>query len=287
MFMEEEQKIKNDYFLDAENAAEMARVLVQGKLITQAMGGPFAGLDDPSSLQTILDIACGPGEWAFAAAQALPSCQVTGIDISRRMIAYATSYAQQQHITNACFAVADITERPLPFADQSFDFINARLQVGVFRREQWTPSIAEYTRMLRPGGVLRLTEMVNGASTNSAAYEYLKECLWQAMWKAGYGFSLDGRDIDMTFMLPYLLRKAGYKDIKIIPSVMEVSRHTEGWKNFYQNALAGQKLSHPLIVKTGVATQEELDIHYARMVDEAQGEDFLGLWYFCSVLGTK
>jgi SAM-dependent methyltransferase len=285
--MEEEQKTKNNYFLDAENAAEMARVLVQGKLITQAMGGPFAGIDDPSSLHSILDIACGPGEWVFAAAQAQPSCQVTGVDVSRRMIAYATSYAQQHNISNAFFGVADITRRPLSFPDQSFDFINARLQVGVLKREQWSPAISEYSRMLRSGGSLRLTEMVNGASTNSASYEYLKECLWQAMWKAGYGFSLDGRDIDMTFMLPHLLRQAGYKDVRIIPSVMEVSRHTEGWKNFYQNALAGQKLSHPLIVKTGVATQEELDIHYARMVDEAQDEGFLGLWYFCSVLGSK
>lgn len=285
--MEQEQKTESTYFLDAENAAEMARIVVQGRLITQAMGGPLAGITNLSSMHSILDVACGPGEWIFAVADALPSCKITGIDVSRRMISYAISYAQQRNIPNAFFEIADITHHPLSFPDQSFDFVNARLQVGVLKRELWSASIAEYTRILRPGGILRLAEMVNGASTNSTSYECLKEWLWQAMWKAGYGFSLDGRDIDMTFMLPHLLRQAGYNDIKIIPAVLEVSRHTEAWKNFYQNALAGQKLSHPLIIKTGVATQEELDIQYARMVDEVQGDDFLGLWYFCTVIGTK
>ena len=49
------------YFIDAENAAEMARLANQDHIVTQSTGGLFPEQSDLSTMNDILDIACGPG----------------------------------------------------------------------------------------------------------------------------------------------------------------------------------------------------------------------------------
>src|SRR5258708_3157755 len=53
------------YVIDAENAAEMARLLLQDQLLTRAMGGPLAEQVDMSQVHRVLDIGCGPGGWVL------------------------------------------------------------------------------------------------------------------------------------------------------------------------------------------------------------------------------
>src|SRR5436305_1297583 len=68
------------YFIDAENAAEMARLTNQDRLITRMMGGLFpVHLDPVHNIHDILDISCGPGGWVLDIAQAYPEKWVTGI----------------------------------------------------------------------------------------------------------------------------------------------------------------------------------------------------------------
>src|SRR5690242_15800494 len=109
------------YLNDPESAAEMARLLEQGRLLTACMGGVFPEQrGNLSGIHDVLDVACGPGGWALEVASAYPQMQVTGFDISRAMIEYATLQASLQHLENARFEVLDATA-PLPFADASFD----------------------------------------------------------------------------------------------------------------------------------------------------------------------
>jgi len=53
-----EQK-KNTYVIDAESAAEMARLMRQDRLITAGMGGIFPEQTDLSGVQHVLDLAFG------------------------------------------------------------------------------------------------------------------------------------------------------------------------------------------------------------------------------------
>src|SRR5438270_1875197 len=74
----------NTYIIDAESAAEQARLIDQEMLLTAATGGPLAEqseerLDD---IHDVLDVGCGPGGWVRAVAQTYPQMQITGIDIS-------------------------------------------------------------------------------------------------------------------------------------------------------------------------------------------------------------
>jgi len=47
------------YVIDAENAAEMARLMLQDRLLTQSMGGLIPEPIDLSQAYQVLDIACG------------------------------------------------------------------------------------------------------------------------------------------------------------------------------------------------------------------------------------
>src|SRR5947207_7899921 len=59
---------QSSYFIDAENAAEMARLIDQDHIITKGMGGLFAAIPDLSRISRALDLGCGPGEWALEVA---------------------------------------------------------------------------------------------------------------------------------------------------------------------------------------------------------------------------
>jgi ubiquinone/menaquinone biosynthesis C-methylase UbiE len=125
---------ENTYILDSESATEMARLISQDRLITQGMGSLFPEQLDISNFHTILDIACGPGGWVCDVAFANPDTQVTGIDISNKMIEYARAMAWSQRLENTSFQVMDVL-KPLDFPDNSFDLVNARFLVAFMPKQ--------------------------------------------------------------------------------------------------------------------------------------------------------
>src|SRR5205807_8685362 len=122
-------KSESTYVIDAENAAEMARLTNQDRLVTKVMGGLFPERSDHSTIHEILDIACGPGGWVLDVAHAYPEKRVSGIDISTLMIEYARYQAYIQSLNHVSFKIMDALE-PLDFPDNSFDFVNARFISG-------------------------------------------------------------------------------------------------------------------------------------------------------------
>jgi hypothetical protein len=63
------------YVIEAENAAEMARLMLQDQMLTNIMGGPLAEQTDLSRVYHILDIACGPGGWLLELVKRHPHIQ--------------------------------------------------------------------------------------------------------------------------------------------------------------------------------------------------------------------
>src|SRR5579883_3309683 len=98
---EHSQQRHEGYVVDAENAAEMARLMVLQQVLTTAMGGVLAEQSDLSQVHDVLDIACGPGAWVLDVAQQYPDMRLVGIDISQLMIEYANVLADSQGVTQA------------------------------------------------------------------------------------------------------------------------------------------------------------------------------------------
>jgi len=128
---------------NAAASAEEARVLLDS-----------AGL---APGQTVLDLACGPGDPTLdAAARVGPTGRVVGCDLSEGALEVARERAGRAGLTNVEFRVA--TAEALPFGAGSFDRYLCRFGMMFF--EELDRACAEARRVLRPDG--RLAAMVWG-----------------------------------------------------------------------------------------------------------------------------
>jgi ubiquinone/menaquinone biosynthesis C-methylase UbiE len=284
--MEDERENTNSYIFDPESAAEMARLINQERQLTQAMGGVFTEVPDVAGLRNVLDVACGPGGWTLDVAFAYPQIEVAGIDISRTMIDYANARARTQQLTNASFGVMDITQQ-LDFPYGAFDMVNARFLFAALHRDAWEPFLQECTRILRPGGILRLTEPLDIGLSNSPALESLSTLLYRGLWRAGYSFSADGNSVGMTQVLPRFLRKVGYEQVSLRGYGLDSSADTDNWADGYRNAQVAYQQLMSLLIKAGGASQEEVEQLYQRMQIEMHDSNYSCIWHYESVTGRK
>jgi SAM-dependent methyltransferase len=287
-FMANDSSDKNTYALDPESPEEMARLIELDRVSTRSMGGVFSGLaeTDIAGLHSVLDLACGPGGWVLDVAFEHPRLAVTGVDVSQLMMDYARARARTKMLTNAHFRVMNIND-PLEFDDASFDLINARSLASAIPGKRWEPLIVEGARLLRPGGILRLTEPVDMGITNSPAFERISTLMLQACQRAGYGFSLDGRSFGLTHILPGLLRKAGFQNIQHKAHAVEFSAKTMAWLDFYRNYEIGFFSGRAFLVRMGLTTQEEIDDLYQRVLIEMQRDDFRAMIHSVTSWGYK
>lgn len=108
-----------------------------------AFGGPSVGA-------TVLDVACGPGTVARVAAAAVGvGGAVTASDISPAMLAVARGRAPVAGSAPIEFVEASALE--LPMGDSSFEFVLCQQGLQFFPDRG--AAVAEFRRVLRPGGV--------------------------------------------------------------------------------------------------------------------------------------
>ena len=74
-----DENSENTYIIDTESATEMARLIDQSRCMNEAMGSLFPDKIDLSGIHTVLDVACGPGEWVQEVASLYPHITLVGI----------------------------------------------------------------------------------------------------------------------------------------------------------------------------------------------------------------
>lgn len=276
----------NDYVIDPDLMEEMQRLDIQGRLFTSAMGGLLPERPDFADIKRVLDLACGSGEWALEVAATHPNIEVVGVDKAPRMIEFAHARASADRLTNARFRVMDITE-PLPFPDKSFDLLNARLLQGFMATTTWAPLLQECQRIVRPGGLMRITENERHL-TSSPAWEEMMTLMMRAMRIAGKGFSPDGLHLGMFFMQRRLLEEAGFVQIQERAYTINFSYGTEAHDHVCQEMTTAMRLGQPFILRMlPDYTQEHLEQLLQRVIQEVAEPSFCGLWLFLSSSGQK
>lgn len=275
-------------FLDLASGAEVVRQMRQDALLIQAMGGLFLERPDLSQVRHILDIACGPGEWALEMAFTYPEVKIVGIDANEQMIAYARAQAKVQGLHNVSFRVMDIA-KPLRFPTGSFDIVNAHMIAPYLSCDAWECAVKEFMRIARPGGMLRLTECDEPGRSNSLAYETLKQLFGRACSRNGQSFHPfpDGPHMCITPLLRQFVCAAGGVHVRQKVHVLNFSAKEPAFLSSYENLKVLYKLGQPFLVKMGVATQKQIDRLYEQMLIDMLSDDFCGLWYFLTVYAEK
>jgi 2-polyprenyl-3-methyl-5-hydroxy-6-metoxy-1,4-benzoquinol methylase len=121
---------------------------------------------DLSAGKALLDVACGAGGPALRIAAAT-GCSITGIDVHEQAVRTASELAAQRGLSDrAEFRATDATGA-LPFSEASFDAITCIDAINHFPDRPRV--IAEWARLLKPGGRLLFTDpiTVTGALTNA------------------------------------------------------------------------------------------------------------------------
>ncbi len=273
------------YILDASSDEEIVRLFVQHSILTRFTGGLFPEQPDLSNVRDILDLACGSGGWVVDVARAYPHMNVTGVDPNIQMIMYGRAQALIQQRENARFQLMNVL-KPLDFPDHSFDLVNGRFLLSFVPPAAWPDLLQECMRLLRPGGLIRLTE-TEAVITNSPACERLTSLGLQALQRAGQSFSPDGRHFGITPMLAPILRKAGYHNVQSITLGLDYSTGTEPHDSMCFDYQLGAKKVLPFLLKQGVIAEEEFDALFHQVEAEMRSDDFCAIQFFVTTWGER
>lgn len=114
--------------------------------ITDRAVGPLLDAAATGTGTRLLDVACGPGRLARAAAER--GADVTGCDLAPAMVALARRL-------NPAATFDDASADALPYADADFDAVVCAFGMGHFPEPERVAG--EFARVLKPGGAVALS----------------------------------------------------------------------------------------------------------------------------------
>ncbi|CAG8543863.1 10882_t:CDS:2 [Gigaspora margarita] len=122
-----------------------------------------------SSGARVLDIACGPGNWACEMSSDYPNSTFIGIETIQMF--------PIQKPNNVEFKLHEDFNTRFPFEDNSFDFIHMRFCWFYFTFDQWrTTIIKELVRLLKPGGWLEFIEITpDGENLGPVTTDFIED----------------------------------------------------------------------------------------------------------------
>jgi SAM-dependent methyltransferase len=150
------------------------RATVLGEITERLERTAVLDLAGPLEGRNVLDVGCGDGAYALAAARA--GAHVTGLDRSAAAVAAARARAAAEGLA-ADLQVGDASA--LPFAGDRFDVVLA-VTVLCFV-DKPAQAVAEMARVLRPGGVLVLGEL--GKWSAWAGWRRLRSLVGATIWR--------------------------------------------------------------------------------------------------------
>lgn len=193
---------------ELEDASALIRALTVGKALPamERVGAAILDRLELHEAQSVLDLGCGLGSDALRMAAELPSGgQVTGVDVSRKMISEARRRAEG---SGAPVTFVEGSALAVPFPDGTFD--RCRAQSLLQHLPDAMAAVREIARVLRPGARVAAFEFDLGTSVldhpdrvlTRTLLDYVTDCALQG-WI--------GRQ------LPRIYREAGFTAVTVEP----------------------------------------------------------------------
>ncbi len=133
----------------------------------------------PLAGEEILEVAVGPGRATVEIARRVgPSGHVVGVDLSTGMLEVARARAAASGIDNVEFHEADAARLPFPAA--RFDALYNAYMLDLVPLDEMAGILAEFARVLKPGGRLTLLNMSKRDERESTLRELLYRILPQS-----------------------------------------------------------------------------------------------------------
>jgi ubiquinone/menaquinone biosynthesis C-methylase UbiE len=267
------------------NEEEAIRLHIQGQMLTASMGGALPEQPHPISIESVLDVGCGTGDWLLETAKTYPTISLLmGTDISKNIISYANMLAEEQGLADRVqFRVMDALGR-FDFPDDAFDLVNQRLGASYLRTWDWTGLLHEFRRVTRSGGIVRITECCLPES-NSPALASLYAIMQEALSRAGHHFT-PGDKNGVLHDIPPLLEQHGFTQIQSYIHRLEYRAGTFEGRSFHESQMQMFRMLLPFFRQWCRVPDNYQEI-YQQAVSELQQPDFVVTWTMITAWGVN
>ena len=169
----------------------------------------------------VLEAGCGVGAQTAILARSSPLAHFTSMDISSVSLQTARASILRDGLSNVAFGQADVFK--LPFQKESFDHVFVCFVLEHLRHP--LEALEHLKTVIKPGGTITVIEGDHDSAYFHPESPYAQQtidCLVRIQAAAG-GNALIGRQV-----YP-LLRRAGFKDIRVSPRVVYVDSSRPEW----------------------------------------------------------
>jgi ubiquinone/menaquinone biosynthesis C-methylase UbiE len=218
-------------------------------------------------------VGCGTGGWLIETAKNYPTIeQLVGGDVSNRILAYARQQAEAEGVSDRVeFHVMDAL-RMLEFPTGYFDLVNQRFGGSYLRTWDWPKLLQEYRRVVRPGGVVRITEGELAVESNSPTLSRLFNLSRQAFHQAGHLFTPTSDGITGT--LAHLLHQHGFQEVQTRAYEQEWRADTLEGQRFFEELKVGTRVIEPFLRKWTRVPDDYKDL-CQQMFSDMEQPDFM------------
>lgn len=263
------------YFVaDRNNQEELKRLIMQERMVTDAMGGVLPEQADPDRFHRVLDIGCGPGGWIIQAAQTYPQMKkLYGIDISPTLINHARETAEKQQLTKERieFLIMDAL-LVLEFPNSYFDLVNFRFGVSFMRKWDWPKMFSEMHRVVKSGGIVRIVEFGMDIESESAALSTFYSLIRRGFERSGYLFSEE--PTGLVAHLPGLLLRYDFQNVQSYKIPVVFRAGTEAHTSMCEDNIHLFRTCRPFLHRYGCLPQD-YDALCQEAIRDMQQPDFV------------
>lgn len=147
----------------------------------------------------ILEVASGTGAQLVALARRNPSGRTVGVELAEGMLAQIRKRLRKSGLNAVELIGGSALE--LPLEDQSFDLLVNAYMLDLLARDDIPRALAEFKRVLRPGGRLVLSNMTKG--------ERRRHRIWDSLYSHGLNLTANCRGV----LASPALAELGFVDI--------------------------------------------------------------------------
>jgi demethylmenaquinone methyltransferase / 2-methoxy-6-polyprenyl-1,4-benzoquinol methylase len=150
--------------------------------------------------EAILEVASGTGAQLAALAQRNPSGRTVGLELAEGMLAQTQKRLSAAGLAGVELVCGNALE--LPFEDESFDLVVNGYMLDLLARDDIPRALAEFKRVMRPGGRLVLSNMTKG--------ERRRHRIWDSLYSHGLNLTANCRGV---LAVP-ALAELGFTDLR-------------------------------------------------------------------------